>query len=295
MEHILYQATCIPTGKYYIGRTSVPLHRRMYSHFWKARYERRTTQFHNDLATYGEDGFRFEVIAAFDDYEALLREERRRIIEMRPSYNAVSAGNGGRPRPDLSVSLPGETWLPIPGYEDRYEVSDQGRIRGLPITFRNVLSGGFSIRRRRILKPSPHYISGHLHLILQMNGVKRNHTVHQLVASAFLGPCPKGLNVLHKNDDKANNTPSNLYHGTSKQNGRDRVLNGVSVRGAQHHAVSLTENMVREIFSLRGKMKQINIARKIGTTVSAVSHIHHGWSWTHVTGLPTRRAPELKE
>ena len=27
--------------------------------------------------------------------------------------------------------MTGETWLPIPGYEGRYDVSDQGRVRSL--------------------------------------------------------------------------------------------------------------------------------------------------------------------
>ena len=32
------------------------------------------------------------------------------------------------------IDLPGEIWVPIPGYEDLYEVSNMARIKGLPGT-----------------------------------------------------------------------------------------------------------------------------------------------------------------
>lgn len=287
--HILYLATCIITGKRYLGRTSRPLPQRAYSHFWHARYRRQTTEFHHDLAKHGEAGFVFEVVASFETYEELLQEERRRIVEMRPEYNAVAAGNGGRPRPDLSASLPRETWLPVPGYEGRYEVSDFGRVRGLPTTSRNRLTGGISVRRRRILKVSRRQKSGHLHLVLQVNGAKRNHTIHQLVALAFLGPCPAGKQTLHRDDDKENNTLGNLYYGTSKENGQDRVRNNRTAWGAKHHAARITEDVALKIWKLKGKAKVVDIAWQFGVTVSAVSHIHNGWSWNNLTGMPNPR------
>jgi len=49
-------------------------------------------------------------------------------------------------------------------------------------------------------------------------GEKKCHGVHQLVADAWLGPCPDGMEVDHKDFDKANNRPSNLEYVTHQEN-----------------------------------------------------------------------------
>lgn len=45
-----------------------------------------------------------------------------------------------------------------------------------------------------------------------------NKYTHHLVAEAFIGPRPDGLNVLHKDDDKENSHRSNLEYGTQSKN-----------------------------------------------------------------------------
>lgn len=187
-----------------------------------------------------------------------------------------------------------EAWRPVVGYEGLYEVSNLGRIKTCPKLIPNLLTGGDSLRRPKIMKTARDK-SGHHHLSFTKDGVKKNVFLHHAVARAFLGPCPDGKLTLHQKDDRDNNRAASLYYGSSLHNGRDMVINGGSSRCEDHHAATLTEEGVRQILNLRGKITQAEIARRFGTTVSAVSHIHHGWSWTHVTGLPTRRAPVLEE
>ena len=50
--------------------------------------------------------------------------------------------------------------------------------------------------------------------------------VHNLVAEAFLGPRPKGQVVRHLNDDKDDNSETNLAYGTRRHNYDDAVRNG---------------------------------------------------------------------
>lgn len=48
---------------------------------------------------------------------------------------------------------------------------------------------------------------------------KQDVKVHRVVCTAFHGPCPSDKHeVGHKDDDRANNKPSNLYWTTRKEN-----------------------------------------------------------------------------
>jgi hypothetical protein len=124
----------------------------------------------------------------------------------------------GETRPADHPSTP-ERWLPVVDYEGSYAVSDQGRVKGLPRTTEDGkrLSG-------RMLKPwrEP---DGRLAVSLRKGGIKKNHRVHQLVAAAFIGPQPEGLETRHLDDDLDNNRLTNLAYGTSKENKADMLRN----------------------------------------------------------------------
>jgi len=117
-----------------------------------------------------------------------------------------------------------ERWLPVPGYEGHYEVSDMGRVRSLD----RVLPMNGSKGRRykgRMLKPSN---AGHPHVALVHPDLGiRTWTIHRLVMLAFVGPLPEGLTTRHLNDDKCDNRLSNLAYGTYSENMLDRVRNGI--------------------------------------------------------------------
>jgi hypothetical protein len=49
--------------------------------------------------------------------------------------------------------------------------------------------------------------------------------IHQHVAALFLGPCPEGMLLLHRDDDRTNNCVDNLYYGTQSQNMKDMWAN----------------------------------------------------------------------
>jgi len=50
--------------------------------------------------------------------------------------------------------------------------------------------------------------------------------VHQLIAATFIGPCPSGQEVRHKNGIYHDNRASNLEYGTRSQNVLDSVIHG---------------------------------------------------------------------
>lgn len=73
---------------------------------------------------------------------------------------------------------------------------------------------------------------------------RRDFKVHRLVMEAFVGPCPEGLEVLHWDDNPANNHLSNLRYGTRSENVKDRVRNGI------HHFASRTHCLRGHEFTL---------------------------------------------
>lgn len=114
-------------------------------------------------------------------------------------------------------------WLPIVDF-DGYEVSDDGRVRSLD---RWVPAGpsGKSARfvTGRVLKLRLRPPRGYPMVTL---GHSDKRYVHRLVLEAFVGPCPDGMECLHRNDDPTDNRLCNLRWGTRAQNLADRVLNG---------------------------------------------------------------------
>jgi HNH endonuclease/NUMOD4 motif len=94
-----------------------------------------------------------------------------------------------------------ERWRTVAGWP-RYEVSDWGRVR-------------------RIV---PQSLAGAYPAVTLSEPGRRSLRVrvHQLVARAFLGPCPDGQEVLHGNDEPYDNRASNLRYGTRAENLADR-------------------------------------------------------------------------
>lgn len=95
-----------------------------------------------------------------------------------------------------------EKWRPVAGFEGLYEVSDFGRVRGLPRKYR---------RKLRILRPRPDR-QGYMRVTLYPeSGVPNQQSIHRLVCRAFLGePPPDRQDVNHMDGRKDHNQLSNL-------------------------------------------------------------------------------------
>ncbi|MDK7147208.1 NUMOD4 motif-containing HNH endonuclease [Corynebacterium kroppenstedtii] len=117
-----------------------------------------------------------------------------------------------------------ERWRPVVDYEGIYEVSDQGRVRSLDriITQHDGMKRPM---RGRILRQQVRD-DGHTQVVMKYMGVAATRKVHRLVAMAFLGPCPEGMEVCHNNGNPADNRLSNLRYGTRSENMYDRVKHG---------------------------------------------------------------------
>lgn len=119
-----------------------------------------------------------------------------------------------------------ERWLPIPGYEGRYDVSDQGRVRSL------------AWGKERILKTCMDH-KGYLQVGLSGGGpLARVPRVHRLVLLAFVGPRPDGMECRHIDGDHQNNILGNLRWGTHSENEFDRVKHGTHHNARKTHCAN---------------------------------------------------------
>lgn len=102
----------------------------------------------------------------------------------------------------------------IPGYDERYMVSSEGEV------FYKTPAGAWA-------KFSPYRgtTAGVTYLMVKLtkDGKRGSFRVHRLVALAFYGERPEGLEVRHLDGNSFNNAITNLKYGTHKENMEDRV------------------------------------------------------------------------
>lgn len=169
-----------------------------------------------------------------------------------------------------------EIWKPIPGYEDRYEASSEGRIRRLPT--RN---------RRGVYLGAYTGSGGYLRCAIRVDGRMRQKGVHQLVALAFLGLCPKGHEVNHKNLDKTDNRPENLEYMSHTENIKHARQQGRwdrdRAKGERRSRAKLNEHQVREIKqSLSEGVSECSLAEKHKVSQQAIYLIKAGKTWKYI-------------
>lgn len=187
-------------------------------------------------------------------------------------------------------------------FRSGYQVSDLGRVR----------------RNGRVLRPV-RSSNGYRIFGLHFAGERKNILVHRAVAECFIGPCPEGMQVNHKDGDKLNNAATNLEYVTVSGNQIHALQHGLAtvptarasgdqhwtrtqpgrvargdqngarlhperiVRGSDAHASKVTELIVREIRSLHSDgASQLEIAERFSISRRNVNYIVNGKSWRHV-------------
>lgn len=114
-----------------------------------------------------------------------------------------------------------EIWKDIIGFEGKYKVSNLGRVKSIDRTVMHTTSGLTQLSGK-ILKPG-RSTNGYLTVVLYVDYKKKTHTVHRLIAIAFLGATGKDY-VNHIDGNKENNVISNLELVTFRENVCHRFL-----------------------------------------------------------------------
>lgn len=128
-----------------------------------------------------------------------------------------------------------EKWKDIVGYEGSYQVSNEGNIRSL-----DRISTNGKKTKGLILKQHKNIKTGYMYVGLCKNGKRKLHSVHRLVANAFIDNLNNLETVNHKNEIKTDNRAVNLEWMTLGDNLRygthtlRATLNKPSMRGPRH-------------------------------------------------------------
>ena len=142
---------------------------------------------------------------------------------------------------------PREEWRWVVGYKGYYQVSSLGRVRSVDRTIPHNAKGDLRILAGKLLTINRPKGRPYGAVALSKNGVVKDYLVHRLVARAFIGPCPKGQEVRHRDGKSANCKAINLLYGTRKQNMDDCRRHGRLAEGVKQGAAKLNDHKVRAI------------------------------------------------
>lgn len=175
-----------------------------------------------------------------------------------------------------------EEWRDIAEHEGSYQVSSLGRVRSLDRVVRT--SGHAPVRKQqgKMLSAADNG-KGYSHIGLSKNGKTKTYRVCRLVATAFHGPCPEGMECSHLDGTRDNDTPENLQWVTPSENMSHTLIHGTDMRGTNHPSSKLTETDVVEIRHryANGEMP-CEIYKDYPVSKSTISSVTLGERWKHV-------------
>jgi len=158
-----------------------------------------------------------------------------------------------------------EEWRPVQGSRLNYMVSSFGRIQNGDgeIIHGKIHHKGY----RRVLPNGKH---------------GKVQAVHQLVAAAFLGPCPDGYEIDHCDTRKTNNWVGNLEYVTHAENIRRSELYGLPAdrRGENNGRAKLTWDDVADIRAAAAQgVTKAELSRQYEVTDVTIGNIVSGKLW----------------
>lgn len=169
---------------------------------------------------------------------------------------------------------PNGKWQWVVGHEGQYAVSKEGVVLG---------------SRGKMLKPKTKW--GYFTVGLYVRGSGRQNMkyhyryTHTLVARAFIGKCPAGHQVNHRDGNKQNNRSNNLEYVTPSENIRHSYRIRLRRQDGEHNNFArLNWSKVAKIRALRaGGLSHTVIAQRFGVSRKTVSCVLNNKTWVPQT------------
>ncbi len=167
---------------------------------------------------------------------------------------------------------------------ESYKINKDGVIESLSrivITADNVNRN----YKHRILKPAKDKY-GYYYVVFSINGVRKKHMIHRLVAEKYIPNPDNKPEINHKNGIKTDNRVENLEWCTSYENKCHGYLTGLyDNKGESHGRHKLSNTEVHEIRSkyipkIYGLQK---LANEYNVSVSVIHRIISQKGWKHLT------------
>lgn len=176
-----------------------------------------------------------------------------------------------------------EIFKDIPGYKDIYKVSNLGNVKSVDRLV-NAKGNVKRLQKGRLLKPQLTYV-GYYRVELSKKGTRKKHSIHRLVALAFIPNPDNKPTVNHIDKCRINNRVDNLEWATSKEQ-IEHSYNEITAnqkRGEEHPCNKLTEQQVLEIGEALSKgVKAKGLAKQYNVCAVSISDIKNRCTWKHL-------------
>lgn len=178
-----------------------------------------------------------------------------------------------------------EIWVDIEGYENKYQISSIGRVKGLDRYVNSTRNGKPTkqFTKGRILKLQTSEDGYHRILLYDTEGKCKNHSVHRLVSQAFIDNPKNKTCVNHINGIKKDNRIENLEWNTIQENNQHAQENDLVLK-ADKHPGSIFKNddivIIRALYD--SGYKQVSIARLYNVNRDVIWRIVHKKQWKSI-------------
>lgn len=176
------------------------------------------------------------------------------------------------------ISLEGEVWKDVVGYEGLYVVSNLGRIAALKRIV-TTKAGWKRTHKATIIKPKRNSKkTAHLVVYPCVDGIHHNEYVHRLVAKAFI-PNPNNLPMVeHLDCDPTNNKVENLRWATQTTNMNNPITLQRMSESQRDKKLPMLRKPVVCIHPDNSKVfyESMSAATKDGFTTGGISRVCHG-------------------
>ncbi len=174
-----------------------------------------------------------------------------------------------------------EQWQDIPGYENYYQCSKDGKVRGLDRIIKH--PKGQCLKKGKELRQSISS-NGYAMVSLLKDGKQTAFTVHSLIAATFLkGYNPKVNDVNHIDGIKTNNVLSNLEVVSRSENLRHAYSTGLkkATNGTDRYNAKLNEDSVRAIRGAN-QVSRKALANQYNVSETIIRQVINRRKWAHV-------------
>lgn len=168
-----------------------------------------------------------------------------------------------------------EIWKDIPEYKGLYQVSNLGRIKSIPHLIKANKEGGTRFTEEHIKNTSVGW-HGYVWVSLCKNGKQKTHSVHRLVAMAFIENSNKLPAVNHIDGNKENNTVDNLEWCTNHENQMHASKNGLLPSSKKVICIE-----TRKVYQSSGEAERETgiCGRNIRSACSGIYKTAGGYKW----------------
>lgn len=171
-----------------------------------------------------------------------------------------------------------EIWKDIQGYEGLYQVSNFGRVKSLKRKVKsgeNYVTVKEKIRKQGIRK-------GYYYLQLHKNDISKKHSIHRLVAQAFIHNPENKPQINHRDGNRFNNNIYNLEWCNLEENIKHENETGLRPKGEKNGNSKLTEKQVLEIRENKEKLNQKQLSEKYKVHRDTIGRITNKTIWKHI-------------